>query len=106
MTTINPYPSYGTSSVGVPTTKTAATSLPKPSSQIDDAITQFLEYQKMTPEEKLRDAILKKLGMTEEDIAALSPEERAKIEEKIKDMMKEEIENKMAEKGILIDLNS
>lgn len=106
MTTISPYPSYGTSSVGVSTTKTTATSPSKPSSQINDAITQFLEYQKMTPEEKMRDAILKKLGMTEEDIAALSPDERAQIEEKIKDMMKEEIENKMAEKGILIDLSS
>ncbi|OIN86980.1 MAG: hypothetical protein AUJ12_03565 [Alphaproteobacteria bacterium CG1_02_46_17] len=106
MTIISTYSSYGSSSVGVSTTKNASTSTSKPSSQINDAITQFLEYQKMTPEEKMRDAILKKLGMTEEDIAALSPDERAKIEEKIKDMIKEEIENKMAEKGILIDLSS
>lgn len=76
------------------------------SSKSSSAIAEFLEYQKMTPEEKLRDAILKKLDMTEEELAALPPEERAKVEEKIKEMMKQEIENNMAQKGVLVDLSA
>ena len=50
---------------------------------------QFLEYMQKSPEERLRDKILKALGVTEEDIANMSPDERMAIEKKIKDIIKE-----------------
>lgn len=43
----------------------------------------FLEYVEKTPIERIREQILEKLGITEEQLASLPPEERAKIEEDI-----------------------
>jgi hypothetical protein len=50
---------------------------------------QFLDYMKKTQEERLRDKILKALGVTEEDIKSMSPDERVALEEKIKDIVRE-----------------
>ncbi len=121
MATVN-IPTYcpvGMPSTGVRTSTTTKTEATSPAvssstssstastaSKSSNAIAEFLEYQKMSPEEKLRDAILKKLDMTEEELAALPPEERAKVEEQIKEMMKQEIENNMAQKGVLVDLSA
>lgn len=99
----SPY-QYGMTASG--TKNNSSTNTTTGSSKANNAISAFLEYQKMTPEEKLRDAILKKLDLTEEELAALPPEARAKVEDKIKTMMKEEIENNLAEKGVLVDLSA
>lgn len=53
------------------------------------AAEQFLDYMQKTPEERLRDKILKALGITEEDIASMTPDERVALEEKIRDIIKE-----------------
>lgn len=110
MTTINPYTPYSTAASGGTTpknsSKNANSSMSNGAAQTGDAISQFLEYQKMTPEEKMRDAILKKLDMTEEGLAALPPEERAKVEEEIKQLIKEEIENRLAAKGTFINISA
>ena len=53
------------------------------------AADQFLDYMKKTPEERLRDKILKALGVTEEDIKSMTPDERVALEEKIKEIVKE-----------------
>lgn len=69
-----------------------------------DVVAEFLNYQKMTPEQKLRDAVLKKLGITEDLIKNLAPDVKKDIEEEIKQEMKAMIQNKMAEKGLLVDI--
>ena len=51
----------------------------------------FLEFVKQSPAERLRAAMLKELGLTEESLAAMSPGERLAIEEKIKDRLKEKM---------------
>lgn len=43
----------------------------------------FHEWMNMTPGEKLRASILKELGITEEDLAAMDPEARKTIEDSI-----------------------
>ncbi|MCY1533901.1 hypothetical protein D9M68_692530 [compost metagenome] len=43
----------------------------------------------MSPAEKMRDSILKELGLTEEELAALPPEQQNAIEEKIVERIKE-----------------
>ncbi len=55
------------------------------------AVKDFLDYMKKTPEERLRDKILKAMGMTEEDLASMTPDERLAIENKIRDVIKETI---------------
>lgn len=53
---------------------------------------QFLEFAEKSYEEKMYDLMLKRLGLTEEEVANMSPEQRAEIEKKIEEMIKAEIE--------------
>ena len=53
----------------------------------------FLDYAKLTPAQKMRAAMLGKMGLTEEQLKAMDPKERQKIEEQLKAQIKAEIEN-------------
>lgn len=55
------------------------------------ATDQFLELMKKSPEERLRDSILKSLGLTEDDLNAMAPEKRKMIEEMIAERIKDQI---------------
>lgn len=46
---------------------------------------EFLKFADMTPAEKIRARMLGEMDLTEEKLASLPPEERAAIEEKIKE---------------------
>lgn len=53
-------------------------------------LAQELEnYMKLTPAERIREAVLKKLGLTEADLANMPPSARQGIEDKIGEMVKE-----------------
>lgn len=54
---------------------------------------EFLKFQSMTPAQKMRAMMLAKLGVTEDQLKAMSPEERQKIEDKLKEMIKQQVEN-------------
>lgn len=62
---------------------------------------EFLKFARMSPAEKMRALILGEMGVTEQQLAAMSPEERAKVEEKIaarlKERMKQEMEKRTSE---------
>lgn len=60
---------------------------------------EFLKFQAMTPAQKMRAMMLAKLGVTEEELKAMSPEERAKVEQKLKDMIKQQVQNDPDKKG-------
>lgn len=70
---------------------------------------EFLDYAKMTPAQKMRASMLSKLGVTEDQLKAMDPKDRQKIEDKIKEMIKAEIEgpdgNRKA-KGALVDVKA
>ena len=53
------------------------------------ALEAFKAYMAMTPAEKMRDSILKEIGMTEEEIEALPPEQQKAVEEEIAQRMEE-----------------
>lgn len=53
---------------------------------------EFLEIAKKSPLERLRDKILEDMKMSEEDIAAMSPEDRQVVEDEIKRRMMEALE--------------
>jgi len=68
---------------------------------------EFLKFQAMTPAQKMRAMMLAKLGVTEEQLKAMSPEERAKVEQKLKDMIKQQVQNdpdKKGQKGLVADI--
>lgn len=60
---------------------------------------EFLKFQAMTPAQKMRAMMLAKLGVTEEELKAMSPEDRKKVEDKIKDMIKQQVQNDPDKKG-------
>jgi hypothetical protein len=83
--------SIGSSSyAGAYSGMTASTSSPVGETSAKD---EFLKFQAMTPAQKMRAMMLAKLGVTEEQVKAMSPEERAKIEQKLKDMIKQQVQN-------------
>lgn len=55
------------------------------------ATEQFLELMKKSPEERLRDSILKSLGLTEDDLNSMPPEKRKMVEEMIAERIKDQI---------------
>ncbi len=50
-----------------------------------DVAAEFLKFAEMSAEEKMRYLMLQQMGVTEEQLAAMAPEQRAKIEQKIKE---------------------
>lgn len=55
------------------------------------AAQELEEYLKKTPAQHMRDAILKEMGLTEDDLAAMPPEKRQAIEETIAAKIKEKL---------------
>jgi len=76
---------------------TASTANPGPTET--SAKDEFLKFQAMTPAQKMRAMMLAKLGLTEEQVKAMTPEERKKVEDKLKDMIKQSVQNDPEKKG-------
>lgn len=59
---------------------------------------KFLDYAKKSPAEKIRDALLQSIGVTEEEMKNMTPEQRKDVEQKIADKIKEAMQ-KQTDKG-------
>ncbi|HEY0328707.1 MAG TPA: hypothetical protein VGC77_06355 [Rhodopseudomonas sp.] len=82
-------------------------SLTKSKTAPQTAEEKFLAYAKMTPAEKIRDALLKSVGVTEDDLKNMSPKEREAIENKIKEKIKQAAESQADKKpGFITDISA
>jgi predicted HTH transcriptional regulator len=79
---------------GVSASTSASSSIGEPSAK-----DEFLKFQSKSPAEKMRAMILAKLGVTEEQVKAMSTEDRKKIEDKIQEMIKQQVQNDIGKKG-------
>jgi hypothetical protein len=80
---------------------------PLSASPAKSAKDEFMDYAKLTPAQKMRAAMLAKMGVTEEQLKAMSPEERQKIEDQIKKQIKEQVQNDPnMKKGSLLDVSA
>ena len=80
---------------------------PSGGSSANDPVAQFLAYARETPAQQMRDSILHQLGLTEDDLKAMSPQDRAKVEEKIKDLVRQKVEQATEKKtGVLVDVKA
>lgn len=61
-----------------------------------DVYQQLEDYVKMSPAQRMREELLKKLGLTEEELAAKSPEEQKAIEAKLSEMVQQEMQKAQA----------
>ncbi len=72
------------------------------------AVSDFLAYAKETPAQRMRDAILKSMGLTEDDLKSMSPDKRKAVEEtiekKIKDAAQQAAES--GKKGFVTDVTA
>lgn len=54
-------------------------------------VAELDDYMKKSPAEHIRDAVLKELGLTEEDLAAMPPERRMAVEAVINERIREKL---------------
>jgi hypothetical protein len=65
---------------------------------------KFLEYARMTPAERMHAQMLAQLGLTEDQFKAMDPAAQQKIEDKIRDMIKQQAANSNDKRtGIITD---
>ena len=75
-----------------------------PSAQAKTPAQQFMEYANMTPAQRMFASMLGKLGITQDQFNAMSPAEQQKIEDKIRDMIKKQLDNTANEPtGLITD---
>ncbi|KGT78201.1 hypothetical protein MA20_18920 [Bradyrhizobium japonicum] len=66
-------------------------------------VQEFLKYAKMNPFDRMRAAILKSMNLSEADLANMTPNQRAAVEQKIRDAIEKQLEKKDQQPGSLID---
>lgn len=70
-----------------------STSRLAPSAQAKTPAQQFQEYANMTPAQRMFASMLGKLGITQDQFNSMSPAEQQKIEDKIRDMIKKQLDD-------------
>jgi len=82
-------------SSGVPATSPFSTqsSSTQNAGAANPAVQQFLEYAKMTPAQRLHAQMLAQLGLTQDQFNAMSPADQQKVEDKIRQMIKQQIDS-------------
>jgi len=77
------------------------------SSSADSPEATLLAYFRMTPAQKMRFDIMSQMGITQEDYDKMTPAQKAVVDAKIKEKMKEEVQQ-MSEKktGLLVDVTA
>lgn len=96
----------GNGSRNIPTVETSASSMPsglanalwlnaskldKMHEESQKVLAEFLDLSKMTAIERLRKELLEEMGLTEDSLAQLPPEERTAINEQIRQAIKERL---------------
>jgi hypothetical protein len=70
---------------------------------------EFEKFATMSPAERMRASILQQLGVTEDQLAAMTPDQRKAMEQKITDKVREMVEetaNKTGRTGLLADIRA
>jgi hypothetical protein len=97
------------SSSGVSSTPTVSASASKSSglsAKPSSVVQQFLEYANMTPAERMQADMLSQLGLTEDQFKAMTPAEQQKVEDKIRQMIKQQAEQSNDKRtGLITDIS-
>ena len=72
----------------------------------DNVVKEFLDYAKMSPMERLRASILKSMGLTEDDLKKMTPEQQKAVEQKIEQIIKQQLEKNAGKTGQVVDLSA
>ena len=75
-------------------------------SQANSVVQDFLDYAKMSPAERMRENILKSLGMTEQQFEKLSPAQQQAVNQKIQQIMLQQIQQNAGKTGQLVNVSA
>ncbi|MCA6124074.1 hypothetical protein J6500_19565 [Bradyrhizobium sp. WSM 1704] len=67
---------------------------------------EFLKYAQMSPMDRMRANILKSMGLSEDDLKNMSPEQRKAVEQKIKDLIEQQFEKNAGKAGQAVDISA
>ena len=71
-----------------------------------DVAQEFLDYVKTDPIARMRANILKSMRLTEDQLNAMPPEQRKAIEEKIEQLIKEQLEKNANKPGQVVNISA
>jgi hypothetical protein len=78
----------------------------KLASKGNDVVQEFLDYAKMDPIARMRASILKSMGLTEDDVKNMSPEQQKAVEQKIAQMIQQELQKNAGKTGQVVDVSA
>ena len=85
-------------------TQKSATTLTAKPAEAKSVEQKFLEYARMTPAERMHAQMLAQLGLTEDQFKAMDPAAQQKVEDKIREMVKQQVQNGTDKRtGIITD---
>lgn len=93
-------------SASASTSGTASTSADGTASQGNSVVQDFLAYAKMSPAERMRENILKSLGMTQQQFEKLSPAQQQAVNEKIQQIMQQQLQQNAGKTGQLVNVSA
>ena len=98
------FPQTAGSSAGANGTTSASAS--GTTSQGNNVVQDFLDYAKMSPAERMRENILKSLGMTEQQFEKLSPAQQQAVNQKIQQIMLQQMQQNAGKTGQLVNVSA
>jgi hypothetical protein len=102
--TPSPTASVGPSKSASATASLATSLATKPA---ETAAQKFLDYANMTPAERLQAQMLNQLGITEDQFKAMSPADQQKVLDKIREMVKQQVQNSSDKRtGMITDISA
>ena len=78
----------------------------KSASKGRDVTQEFLDYAKMDPIARMRANILKRMGLTEDQLKAMPPEQQKAIEQKIQELIKQQLEKNASKPGQVVNFSA
>jgi hypothetical protein len=72
----------------------------------DNVVKQFMDYAKMSPMERMRASILQSMGLTEDDLKKMSPEQQKAVEQKIEQIIKQKLQQNAGQTGQVVDVSA
>ena len=92
------------SNVYTPSGAGAGSSLAGTTTPRSDPKAEFLKWAHMTPAQKMRASLLSSMGLTEEQVQAMSPDDRKKVEDKLRQLIEQKVKDSVEKKtGLLVD---
>jgi hypothetical protein len=75
-------------------------------SKSTDVVQEFLDYARMDPMARLRANILKSMGLTEDDLKNMPPEQQKAVEQKIEQLIREQLEKNAGKTGQVVNISA